>query len=422
MYRMGKTAVAVMFLVMYNLAVSQDTLKVNLRDSEKIFVEKNLLLLASQYNVGAQKALIIQAKLWDNPRFSTEINLYNPEGKKAFDAGKNGEKTFALEQVLYIGGKKKFEVELAKQNAGRAELELQDLLRNLRLQLRRNFYTIVFNNLTLDKYTKQLQLLSEIIWAYDEQGAKGNISMKEVLRLKAVYYQLNNDKTELLNNTIDAQTVLQTLLGTNQAIVPFLDSMQVANYKLPVTPVDVYISQAMQNRPDYKIAQSIAQSAETNLKWQRRQAVPDLTLGGAYDQRGGAFQNQVGLTLGIDLPVWNRNQGNIKYAKEVIKATQTIQQNKTVELTNEVQNALAKLKRVEQEFQTVDKTYSSDYTKLNDGVIENFQKRNISLLEFVDFFESYNESIDALNKLRKARIDAYEELNAAVGTELFNNN
>jgi cobalt-zinc-cadmium efflux system outer membrane protein len=43
-----------------------DTLRLDLPSLEKRFLDSNLLLLASHYNVDAQKALIQQAKLWDN--------------------------------------------------------------------------------------------------------------------------------------------------------------------------------------------------------------------------------------------------------------------------------------------------------------------------------------------------------------------
>jgi cobalt-zinc-cadmium efflux system outer membrane protein len=78
------------------------------------------------------------------------------------------------------------------------------------------------------------------------------------------------------------------------------------------------------------------------------------------------------------------------------------------------------LVRVEEEFRCIDQSFTRDFESLNEGVIKNFQKRNVSLLEFVDFFESYNESLQALNELRKARLQSYEELNNTVGAELFN--
>ena len=54
----------------------RDTLVMSLQQVEKQFIDSNLLLIASQYNVDANKALIEQAKLWDNPTIATDQNVY----------------------------------------------------------------------------------------------------------------------------------------------------------------------------------------------------------------------------------------------------------------------------------------------------------------------------------------------------------
>ena len=46
---------------------AQDTLSITIQDAEKIFLQNNLSLLAAKYNIDANRALIRQAKLWDNP-------------------------------------------------------------------------------------------------------------------------------------------------------------------------------------------------------------------------------------------------------------------------------------------------------------------------------------------------------------------
>src|SRR5471030_2041354 len=64
-----------------------DTLRLSLPDLEKRFLDSNLLLLASHYNVDAQKALIQQAKLWDNPVLNTDQVI--AANGKFFPYGKN---------------------------------------------------------------------------------------------------------------------------------------------------------------------------------------------------------------------------------------------------------------------------------------------------------------------------------------------
>jgi len=407
------------FCLRASYSIGYDTLHISLEEAEARFLKNNLLLLAEQYNVEAQSALVIQSRLWANPRISAELNAYNPGRSEYFDVGRQGQKAFAFEQLIYLGGKRKNQIAFARQQSQLATYEFEDLLRNLKFQLRRSFYSIYYDEQTLEQYTRQLQLLSSIIAAYQVQSEKGNIPLKEVLRLKAVYYQLNNDKTELMSSILNEEATLQVLLREEVFIQPISDLKNQDQYKVDSLDINTLVNQALDSRPDYKIATGTVELANVNYRLQRSLAVPDVTLGGTYDQRGGAFVNQKGVTMAIDLPVLNRNQGNIKYSQFVAQKVIVQRDNKKLEITSEVQSIVQKLIRIDQEYANIDKSFTADFESLNEGVIKNFQKRNVSLLEFVDFFVSYNETLHELNKLRKTRIETFEELNASVGTELF---
>ena len=53
-------------------------------------------------------------------------------------------------------------------------------------------------------------------------------------------------------------------------------------------------------------------------------------------------------------------------------------------------------------------------------VTKNFEKHNISLLEFTDFYDSYKQNVVQLNNLRYNRISQLEQLNFTTGTRIFN--
>src|SRR5882757_5258674 len=58
-----------------------DTLRINFKEAENLFLKSNLSLLAQKYNVEATKALVDQAKYWDNPTLSTDQNIHDGNGK-----------------------------------------------------------------------------------------------------------------------------------------------------------------------------------------------------------------------------------------------------------------------------------------------------------------------------------------------------
>ena len=65
------------------------------------------------------------------------------------------------------------------------------------------------------------------------------------------------------------------------------------------------------------------------------------------------------------------------------------------------------------------KDFSSDFKALLKGAEDNFNKKNLSLLEFVDMFESYKSSMTQYNSVKDQRFSAFEELNFNVGKDVF---
>lgn len=410
---------ALLLLVLFNQAVlAQKT--VTLQDCESQFLKNNLFLLASQYNIDASKALTIQARIWDNPVLSAELNAYNPERNQYFDIGKDGQKAFAIEQLIYLGGKKRNEVKLAQTNEKLAELQFNDLLRTLKLQLRKSFFTVYYNTKSLETTDKQLVHIEDLINSYTVQAQKGNIPLRDVVRLQSLYLNFKNERMEVVNDNIEEQASLKLLLNTSDNIVPVVTSEDFNKYTKTI-PFDLKALQddAIMNRPDYLAQQKTIEANEINVKWQKSLAIPDITVGANYDQRSGAFNKESNLTLGIPLPLWNKNKGNIKYAKTILEQSKIEKQNFDLQLQTEITSAWNKWDESRKNYVVIKPTVNSDFEAVYNGILKNFQKRNISLLEFTDFMESYNQAQIQVNELKKKVVLSGEELNSTINKDLF---
>lgn len=118
-----------------------DTLKINIKEAEKLFLENNFSLLAQKYNVDASKALTQQAKLWDNPDFSTSQNLYDGTDKLFNHADGKGEIYFQIQQVFRTARKRGKQIQLAKDNEQIQQAAFNDLMRNLKYNITLDFST-----------------------------------------------------------------------------------------------------------------------------------------------------------------------------------------------------------------------------------------------------------------------------------------
>lgn len=397
---------------------AQDSLRISLPEAEKLLLKNNLYLLAATYNIAQQQALEIQAKLYPNPVVSAELNVTSSENSKLFQVGRNGQKAVAVEQLLLLGGKRAHSVALARTNTELSKQELQEVLRTLKLQLNTNYYGVLFDLRTLSKYDLQLQQLDTLIGLYEVQAKQGNVALRDVVRLKTAYIDISNDKAQLMQGIQQQQRNLQLMLHTDAIIVPDFPGVQPEQYAhLPA--LDSLLSLAYQHRADWKIAALQQDVATLNTRYQRSLAVPDVSVGAAYDQFGGAFRNQVNLTLGLPLPLWNRNQGNIRAAQVQEQLAQNEKEIYKDAIRAEVQEAWLNMRRSIQEYEKVHSLYTEDFNTVLNGMGENFRKRNISLVEFIDFFESYSESMAGVSQVRKQLLLAAEQINYTIAYPLF---
>ena len=384
------------------------------------FQKSNLQLLASQYNISAARAAVIQARIWDQPLLSGEVNLINPQANRYFDAGRNGQKAFALQQLLYLGGKKKREIDFAKGNVALAELDYEQLLWELRFEIRQRFYELHFNQQKIQIINRQLGNLDTLLNSYSVQAQKGNVALKDVVRLQSLSLSFKNELLNIQKETLAQEEILRVLTGDeDEKLTAVSESYLQEQYSKIIPYTEVQLAQkALIQNPEYQIATTLVTNNELFLRWQQSLAVPDLTLGAAYDQRGGAFNNQVNLTFGIPVPLWNRNRGNIAAARARISESGTLAQQKQIEIQARIASAYKTFRYQQEQLQQTLRS-RPDFEAVYAGVLQNFRRGNLSLIEFTDFMESYNESTLFLAETKKQFFLSGETLNHLTNEQVF---
>jgi cobalt-zinc-cadmium efflux system outer membrane protein len=407
------------------LAVAQppkDTLRLPLASAEKMFLDSNLQLLAQRYSIDASKALVIQARLWPNPNFSISHVLYSGELNKFFPTGRNDETTVGLSQLILLAGKRNKQIKLAQENVHLSEYQFFDLLRTLKYTLRTDFYQIYYLQQSARIYDEEIKALSQVVQAFSAQQGKGYISEKEVVRVKAQLYSFQSEYSDLINQINDTESELRLVLQAkpNFFIEPQVDSAQLSRLDPAQYPLTTLMDSAYNNRTDLQIARSNAKISQLNYNYQRSLAVPDLSLSLGYDEAGSFLTNYYGVGASIDLPFFNRNQGNIKSAKAQIAGAQVSQRSTQATVEENVSNSLQKAFAQQRLYKTIDPGFYQDFQRLLHEVLSNYQKRNIGLLEFLDFYDSYKQNTLQMNTIQFNRVSAFEDINYYTGTNFFN--
>lgn len=388
-------------------------------DAETIFLKKNLLLLAEKYNVSSAQAQVIQARLYNNPNVQMSGNIYNPELKKPFDmSNAHGEFTVGIQQLIDIAGKHNSQVKVAQTSVALAQSRLFDLLRTLRYTLRSDYYQLYFLQQSIHSYDEQIEWLGNMSKTYDDLAAKGRVSLKDAMRIKSLWYGLKAEQLNLQTQFNEVEAEFQLLLQVNNTVLlPDTVKQQVQDIKQ--LPMQSLLDSAYTHRYDLLQAQQTATFAAQNYTLQKATAVPDLLIGASFDKRGSFVENAGFFTVGIDLPFFNRNQGNIKAAKLGIEQSKLLvnQQQQVVE--NDVLHAYQDLLAADAMVKSIDTSFPQQFTDLLKSAQLNFQKNNLSVLDFTDFYESYKQSVLQYNQALNNKAQSIERLNFAVGAAVL---
>lgn len=400
----------------------QDSVQLDLKQAEILFLKNNFDLLASNYQIDQAKAEVITAKLFDNPELEYENLFYNHETKKFLQTSfEYGQYAASISQLIKLAGKRNKNIKLAQTGVKLAELEYFDVIRSLKFELRSTFYKAYFTAQSVGVYQAQIQSTEDLLKAYNIQLKSGNVALKDVVRIKSLLIGLKAEQTNLLNDLEDDLRDLRIICGLEPNTNLSLKLNQNDQRRnISQTPYSQLIDSAITNRTDLKLAKTSLEYNEINLKLQKAMAIPDVELSLAYDLKGNYPEKYTGIGLKIPIPLFNRNQGEIKKAKVGIDAANTAIKKQELQLSNEVFNSYRTALRNEKLYNEIDPAFSLDFDKLINGLIKNFRERNISLIEFLDLYESYKDNVLQINNLKLERLSSREELNYVTGSNIFN--
>ncbi len=422
------------FLVHFNTIYAQDTLKLSKSECEAIFLKQNLALMAEKLEISKAEAMVIQAKLWNNPTITLdEINLWATskqlsvfgEELKGFgnsNIAKNQQLAFSFEQLVLTAGKRKKLVALEQTNVEKSKQYFEELLRNLKLEVRLQIIEIQYYQLQKELYQKQLNSVSILTKALKNQVEQGNIPKGEYVRLRALELELLQKIYELENEIINNQKELKVLLRLPSSTYLQIQTenlfTNVVNFQLPKLPE--IINQSKETRPDLKTAFYLQMYQEKLYNYEKSQRVPNITFKAGYDRGGNFMYNFFGLGISMDIPVFNRNQGNIQYAQIAVEQSKTLYQHLELKIENEIALVYRNLENTLKLFEAMEPQLAQSMEELFSNYSKNFMNRNISLLEYLDFTEAFLQNKKLLFETQKNIYQKIEELNYVVGNDIIN--
>ena len=284
-----------------------------LSDFEALALKNNPTLKQTQAIAQTSAALAHQAGLWPNPSVG-----YQGEQIRggSFHGGEQGG---FLQQDIVLGGKLGLRRNVFEQQRKADETGVEEQKLSVRSAIQIRFYSALTQLQIVEVQRGLLGIAMDAAATAHQLANVGQADAPDVLQAEVEAEQAKLEFVRAQREYIQSYKQLAAVAGDPQMPLALLQgSLEVS----PVIDPDRYLQDLMTNSPTLKRVEQEADRAEAELARNKREAIPDVSL------RAGVQQNReindlslrpVGAqgfaTATIQLPIFNRNQGNVDASK-----------------------------------------------------------------------------------------------------------
>lgn len=392
-----------LFLAGIQNSHAQQVLTYELADS---LLARNVQSAIDQKNVENAQATLSQSRRYANPTVQWMHNVYNPTNHRWLDTGRTGEDDIQVSQPIAIGGQHQ---DVVKQNE--ALLEGAEADRRLSwADRRRDLHEDMIDAYTLRQkeeiIRREITSAEDILKAYEEQTAKGNIPAMETLRIKTMLYGLKQEQTSLLLQEQALWKDINTVTGTHLHTCAITDGSLDADLQRLRQRLD---SPAL-SHPSLSSVMASRDASAWAWKAEKANALPQIALQGEYDKNGSIGHNYFAFGANVSIPLWNHNKGNIaaaraRYDQSVLVVNQVLTKLRR-QWENDYQQAVTWRDAVAAQSRHL----SADLEKGIDAMETQMKHHNISVLEFVDYYGNYKDMKYQLLEAQAELLKAHEAI------------
>ncbi|WP_395732217.1 TolC family protein [Prosthecobacter sp.] len=379
----------------------------------------NLGYASQRYNVSIAEAAIMASKVFQNPvlQIGNMRDISNSGGQK-LPGFYNG----YISQTIELGGKRRERQLVARKNYAAVASNLQSFLQNLRLDASGAYADAIAMGQVASQYQRTASLLRDLLQAQQERQKAGDISDVDLLQTRV---EVRQYEAELLNAQAQATNAE---LGLNAFLGPQFSSTHWQPVgTLEVTPQSTdllkLLSSAIRNRPDLVAMRHRRDAAGENIKLEKANRVPDLTVGvgwtnSTYSGNTTSPQpnyNMMGMQFSLPLPIWNRNKAGIASAQAQASQSQLDLDAAEVQAGVDVRRALSLYGTARERVDLYQGGVLKDVDAALEKRVVSYKRGGSSLLELLDAQRKANEVWQSFYSAQSDHARAVIELHRAAG-------
>jgi len=394
---------------------SPPSVRIDLDQAIQMAVAHNHSLKAARTQIQQSEAEEITAGLRPNPVFTYDdlyVPIFTPSQFTSNFIDSTTEFDLGISYLIERGHKRQARLQAAKDQTAVTRSQVSDTERGLTFNVAQQFVGILLAKSTLQFANQDLASYQQTVNLSSEQYRAGAISEGDLLKIKLQLLQFQMDVSQAQLSLVQAYASLRALEGYDALPAGYDVVGDLAFEPLKLNREDLQLK-ALQLRPDYIAAQQGVTASQSQYSLAKANGKRDLTA--AFDYTHVSSTNDAGLTLSIEIPIFDKNQGEIARTNYAIGQAQETKTAAEETVMTDVANAYEAFKIGDEVVQL----YLSGYLKQaqdSRDISEYAYKRGAaSLLDFLDAERSYRSTQLAYRQALATYMLAIEQLREVVG-------
>lgn len=392
------------------------TARINIEDAIRLAIQHNHALQAARTTILQNQALETTANLRPNPTLSWDaqfLPIFQPSKFDADYIDNQGQFDLGIGYTFERGKKRQHRLQAAKDQTTVSRSQVTDNERMLVANVTQQFVAVLLAESTLDFAQQDLDSFAKTVDISQVQFKAGAMSEGDFLKIKLQLLQFQTDVSAAKLAKVQALAALRQFLGF-ESVPDFYDVDGQLDYQAVKAGLDDLKALALRSRPDLAAAQQSVTAASSQQLLARANGKRDL--GVSFNYSHVAATNTGAFFFNIQLPIFDRNQGEITRTGFVINQAEQLASETSQQVVTDVVDAYEALRSSEQIVQLYRGGYVDQAKQSRDISEYAFKHGAASLLDFLDAERTYRANQLAYRQALATYMAALEQTRQAVGT------
>jgi cobalt-zinc-cadmium efflux system outer membrane protein len=389
---------------------------ISLDDAIQMALRHNHNILAARTTIQQSEAEETTANLRPNPVILSDwqfLPIFQPSQFSADYLDNIAQFDLGASYLFERGKKRQHRLQAARDVTAVTRSLVADNERSLTFSVGAGFINVELAESTLELAQEDLKSFQNTVDISEARYKAGDIGEGDLLKIKLQKLQFQTDVSAAQLARVQGLSDLRQLLGY-ESIAPDYDVAGIFDYQPVKGNLDDFQAAALQDRPDLRAAQQGVTAANSQHALQRAIGKRDVTGEINYTHIG--YLNDISLFGQMQMPIFDRNQGEIARAAYAITQAQEQERFLNGQVMTDVRDAFENLRTNDQVVGLYRSGYLDQARESREISEYAYRHGAASLLDFLDAERSYRATELAYRQAIASYLIALEQLREAVGT------